>query len=73
VCPPNAAALVQQAALAMAGSRAAYGTGDVATGARLGAEVRSCLLGARELCVREAESRPKGSRPSLADLAIFKR
>lgn len=58
-CPPNAAALVQQAALAMAGSRAAYAVGDTVTGARLGAEVRSCLLGARELCVREAQSRPR--------------
>ncbi len=60
VCPPNASALVQQAALAMAGSRAAYASGDVVTGARLGAEVRSCLLGARELAVREAETRAKG-------------
>ena len=34
-CPQNAAILVQQAALAMAGSRAAYATGDVATGAKL--------------------------------------
>lgn len=59
VCPPNAAVLVQQGALAMAGSRAAYASGDLATGARLGAEVRSCLLGARELCVREAQARPR--------------
>ena len=58
VCPPNACALMQQAALAMAASRAAYAKGDLALGAKLGAEVRSCLLGARELCVREAQSRP---------------
>ena len=57
VCPPNAAALVQQAALAMAGSRSAYAAGELALGAKLGAEVRSCLLAARELCVREAQSR----------------
>jgi hypothetical protein len=49
---------MQQAALAMAASRAAYAKGDLALGAKLGAEVRSCLLGARELCVREAQSRP---------------
>ena len=59
VCPPNAAALVQQAALAMAASRASYAAGDLTAGARLGAEVRSCLLGARELCVREAQARPR--------------
>ena len=33
--------------------------GDLLTGSRLGAEVRSCLLGARELCVREAQGRPR--------------
>ena len=60
VCPPNASALVQQAALAMAGSRASYAAGDMVAGSRLGAEVRSCLLGARELCVREAETRQAG-------------
>jgi hypothetical protein len=60
-CPQNAAALVQQAALAMAGSRAAYAAGDTVTGARLGAEVRSSLLGARELTVKEAQSRPRES------------
>lgn len=61
VCPPNAAALVQQAALAMAGSRAAYAAGDAIAGAKLGVEVRQNLLGARELTVREAQSRPKQS------------
>lgn len=59
VCPQNAAALVHQAALAMAGSRAAYATGDTALGAKLGIEVRQNLLAARELTVREAQSRPK--------------
>ncbi|MEI9950609.1 MAG: hypothetical protein WDO74_16935 [Pseudomonadota bacterium] len=58
VCPQNAAALVQQAALAMAGSRAAYAIGDTVTGAKLGVEVRQNLLGARELTVREAQARP---------------
>jgi hypothetical protein len=60
VCPPNASAMVQQAALAMAGSRVSFASGDLVTGARLGAEVRSCLLAARELCVREAETRRAG-------------
>jgi hypothetical protein len=63
VCPQNAAALVQSAALAMAGSREAYARGDALAGARLGAEVRSNLLGARELTVLEAKSR----RPSVAE------
>ncbi len=67
VCPQNAAALVQQAALAMAGSRAAYAQGDTALGAKLGVEVRQNLLGARELCVREAQSRPRAqSWPQVA-------
>jgi hypothetical protein len=59
VCPENAAALVMAAARAMAGSCAAYATGDLALGSKLGAELRSNLLGARELTVREAQSRPK--------------
>jgi hypothetical protein len=59
VCPQNAGVLVQQAALAMAGSRAAYATGDTVTGARLGVEVRQNLLAARELTVLEAKSRPQ--------------
>jgi len=59
LCPQNAAALVQQAALAMAGSRAAYAQGDTALGAKLGVEVRQNLLGARELTVREAHCRPR--------------
>ncbi|MEP7049453.1 MAG: hypothetical protein ABJB12_03830 [Pseudomonadota bacterium] len=59
VCPQNAAALVQQAALAMAGSRAAYAAGDAVTGAKLGVEVRQNLLGSRELTVLEAKSRPQ--------------
>jgi hypothetical protein len=60
VCPSNAAALVLAAARAMAGSCAAYATGELALGARLGAEIRSNLLGARELCVRDAQVRPRG-------------
>lgn len=65
VCPQNAAALVQQAALAMAGSRAAYAAGETTLGARLGAEVRSNLLGARDLTVLEAKARPKNAAADL--------
>lgn len=61
VCPQNAAALVQAAARAMAGSCAAYAAGALALGAKLGAELRQHLLGARELTVREAQGRPKQS------------
>jgi hypothetical protein len=63
VCPQNACALVQQAALAMAGSRAAYAAGELALGAKLGVEVRQNLLGARELTIREAQAaRPVNPR-----------
>lgn len=61
VCPQNAAALVLAAARAMAGSCAAYAAGDLALGAKLGVEIRQHLLGARELTVREAQTRPKAS------------
>ena len=57
ICPQNAAALVQAGARAMAASCAAYAAGDLALGAKLGAELRSHLLGARELTVREAQGR----------------
>lgn len=65
VCPNNASALVLAGARAMAGSCAAYAAGDLALGARLGAELRSHLLGARELCVKEAQSRPKQRNTAL--------
>jgi hypothetical protein len=45
----------------MAGSCAAYATGELALGAKLGAELRSNLLAARELCVKEAQGRPRES------------
>lgn len=61
VCPQNAAALVQSAALAMAGSREAYSRGDTTTGSRLGVEVRQNLLGARELTVLEARGRKQSA------------
>jgi hypothetical protein len=66
-CEGSAALLVDAAALATAASRAAYAAGDPALGARLSAEARSNLLGAHELCAREAKARPK-QRPAWMDL-----
>lgn len=66
VCEGSAALLVDAAALATAASRAAYAAGDAALGARLSAEARSNLLGAHELCAREAKARP-ASRPAWMD------
>jgi hypothetical protein len=59
-CEGSAALFVDAAALASAASRAAYANGDPALGARLSAEARQNLLGAHELCAREAQARPKG-------------
>jgi hypothetical protein len=56
-CGPAPAALVASAALALAGSRYLYSQGDLPAAARLAAEVRSNLLGAHELCAREATAR----------------
>jgi hypothetical protein len=64
VCPSNASALVLAAARAMAGSCAAYATGELALGAKLGAEVRSNLLGA----ARRTTSAPPGTRPPRGPL-----
>lgn len=68
VCPPNACVLLQQAALAMAGSRKAYADGDLVLGAKLGVEVRQNLLAAYELTAKEARGRKQQSNPS-AELA----
>jgi hypothetical protein len=57
MCGPAPAALVANAALALAGSRLAYARGNVGLGAKLGAEVRQHLLGALELAAREAAVR----------------
>jgi hypothetical protein len=67
VCEGSAALLVDAGALATAASRAAYATGDAALGARLSAEARSNLLGAHELCAREAKGRPR-AQPAWMDL-----
>lgn len=57
MCGPAPAALVASAALALAASRYAYQQGRPLEGARLAAEVRQHLLGAHELCAREATAR----------------
>lgn len=59
-CGPAPASLVSSAALALAGSRLAYGRGDLVQGARLAAESRQALLAAHELCAKEAMARPRG-------------
>ena len=59
MCGPAPAALVASAALALAASRLSYSRGDFVQGARLAAEVRQHLLGAHELCAREAAARPR--------------
>ncbi len=61
LCGPAPAALVASAALALAASRLSYSKGDFALGARLAAEVRQHLLGAHELCAREAQARPRSN------------
>lgn len=63
-CGPAPAALVASAALALAASRFTYSRGDMQTGARLAAEVRQHLLGAHELCAREAAAR-RDAAPAL--------
>lgn len=67
-CEGSAALMVDAAALASAASRAAYANGDPALGARLSAEARSNLLGAHELCAREATARPTGETRTEAAL-----
>jgi hypothetical protein len=60
-CGPAPAALVANAALALAGSRLAYTRGDLMLGARLASEVRQHLLGAHDLCAKEALARPRAN------------
>lgn len=56
-CPPNVAALVRSAALAMAGAAHAYATGDLALAARLSTEQRQNTLAAHSLAALEAKAR----------------
>ncbi len=67
MCGPAPAALVASAALALAGSRYAYSSGDLQLGARLASEVRQHLLGAHELCAREAQAQARHRDP-MAEL-----
>jgi hypothetical protein len=55
------ASMVQSAALELAGSRAAFADGDTLTGSKLASASRQNLLGAFELCARQAKARPKES------------
>lgn len=57
ICGPAPAALVANAALALAASRYRYARGDMLEGARLAADVRQNLIGAHELAAREGQAR----------------
>jgi hypothetical protein len=68
-CPAFAAVLVQNAALALAGSRAAYDVADPALGAKLADSARTQILTAWELTARAASNAQKrGAKvpPALA-------
>lgn len=70
-CPPNVAALIRSAALAMAGAAERYAAGDALTGARLTAEQRANTLAAHELAAREAKARGARGNSSDAELAAL--
>ena len=57
-CGPMPASMVQSAALELAGSRAAFAVGDTLGGSKLASARRQNLLGAFELCARQAKARP---------------
>src|SRR4051812_11251993 len=59
VCEGAPASMIQSAALQLAGSRAAFASGDTALGSRLANDSRQNLLAAFELCSREAAARPR--------------
>lgn len=59
-CGPAPASMVASAALQLAGSRFAFEVlGDMQLGSRLANDSRQNLLGAHELCAKEALARPK--------------
>lgn len=51
--------IVGSAALQLAGSRAAFASGDLIAGSRLADASRANLLSAHELCAKEAKARPR--------------
>lgn len=64
-CGVGPSSIIQTAALQLAGSRAAFATGDLITGSRLGDASRANLLSAHELAAKEAAARPKSKVPSF--------
>ena len=63
------ASMVQSAALELAGSRAAFASGNVLLGSRLAGASRANLLCAFDLCVKQAEER-KGATPNNPHRAL---
>lgn len=65
-CGPMPASMVQSAALELAGSRAAFADGNTVLGSKLASASRQNLLGAFELCARQAKARPQQG-PSIIE------
>lgn len=61
-CGASPASMVQTAALQQAASRAAFASGDLKLGSKLGNDARQNLLAAHELCAREAVARRETQR-----------
>lgn len=58
ICGAGPSALVQNAALLLAASRAAFARGEDALGSKLCSEFKGTLLAAHALCAQEAKARP---------------
>lgn len=63
-CGPGPASLVQTAGLQLAASRLAFMAGDMITGSRLGNDSRQNIIGAQDLCGKEAIARAKAQQMS---------
>lgn len=66
MCGPMPSSMVQSAALELAGSRAAFAEGDTLKGSKLASASRQNLLGAFELCARQAKAKPKAQPPWMS-------
>jgi hypothetical protein len=71
VCDGAPASMVQSAALQLAGSRAAFASGDMALGSRLADASRQNLLAAHELAAREAVARAASDDARPDPLSVF--
>lgn len=63
-CGPGPSSLVQTAGLQLAASRLAFMAGDMITGSRLGNDSRQNIIGAQDLCGKEALARDKAHQMS---------